>query len=123
MQNLGESALASGHLHKPALSRLPAHVGFMQGIWLEAGTLLSVGLDQCLRSWQLDSHTIPCTSTSSHAPAQDGRGSQPPIESASCQLQVLEPAVLCAAVTDGGPNVRPGWTALVAGRGLQLLGF
>lgn len=108
----------------------------MQSIWTDGSSILSVGLDQRLRCWELRRSQQCCAdSCAGNMPAADDIHSKMSAdamaheavleiqEAESYATQVLEPAALHVVCRDAEHEQSSGWVVGVVGRGTELIQY
>ena len=96
----------------------------LQGVWTNGSSILSGGLDQCLRAWKLRrkqrASRDTCNSTMPEADDTNGFEVE---EAEACAVQVLEPDALHAVQSNVEGQAGIAWTVGIAGRGTQVLHY
>eukprot|EP00887_Chlorella_sp_A99_P003684 scaffold7.g3684.t1 len=100
---------------------LNAHSSAVRGVWAGSSACLSVGLDQRVRCWQLDS-----AAAAAEAAEQRGAAAAPAVHEAGCIVtQVLEPAALDVlpprGPARGEASSSGAYRVAVVGRGSEVL--
>lgn len=95
----------------------------LQSVWTDGQSILSVGLDQRLRSWGVRSEQEGGTEDNSRAMSGVATHSLEVDEAESCGVQVLEPAALHAVRRHARVGQEAEWIVGVVGRGTQVLGY
>ena len=106
----------------------------MQSVWTDGSSILSVGLDQCLRCWKLrrsqqlsmglGAGYMPGADDTHSTMSADAMAAEAVIEiqeAESYATQVLEPAVLHVVCRDAEHEQDSGWVVGVIGRGTELI--
>ena len=95
----------------------------LQSVWTDGRSILSVGLDQRLRSWNVKPEQEGGVGAESRALSDIMTQRLEVDEGDSCAVQVLEPAALHAVQRRAGAGQKAEWVVGVVGRGTQVLGY
>ena len=95
----------------------------LQSVWTDGQSVISVGLDQRLRTWGVRAEQEGDIEANSRAESGVRTQSLKVDEAESCGVQVLEPAALHAVRRHADLGQEAEWIVGVVGRGTQVLGY
>lgn len=95
----------------------------VQSVWTDGSSILSVGLDQRLRTWKVRRRQEGTRDLDVGSAASASDGDFVVNEAESCAVQVLEPAALHAVQSSAEGHCKVPWVVGIVGRGTQVLRY